>query len=97
MKKLEVSPKEWDKFVEDCEKRGLSVEIVDSREEVLLDSFLCEVGNLTIFVKDNFVNEWCSNYLLTVARTPRDRKKVYKMWEKYADAYDKEFPVEEGA
>lgn len=95
MRKMEISPREWDKFVADCEAHGKVVEIVDCREEVLLDSFICEIGELTIFVKDHFLNSWSSDYMLTIARTPRDKDKLYNMWYEFADAYDKEFGVEE--
>ena len=95
MRKMEITPRDWDKFVEDCQRHGTPVEILDCREEVLLDSFICEIGDLLIFVKDHFLNSWSSDYMLTIARTDGDRKKVWKMWDEYIEAYDMEYPQED--
>lgn len=94
MRKMEISPRDWDKFVEDCQNHGRIVEILDCREEVLLDSFICEIGDLLIFVKDHFLNSWASDYMLTIARTDGDKTKVWKMWNEYIEAYDAEFGEE---
>ena len=71
------------------------VETYDCREGVVLDSYIGTSKNGKLVVAfDTYETCWTSGYRLLVATCKRDEKKLWDIWQEFADKYDLE--VEEG-
>ena len=68
-------------------------EIIDTREGVVMDSFIGILKTGLMFVAlDTYETSWTSG--LTVY-TDGSNLELYEIWDKFAAAYDKEFSTEE--
>ena len=70
-------------------------ETFDCREGVLLDSYIAVAKSGRLFVVlDTFETSWTSGYTLYTATCKRDEKKLWDIWQEFADRYDEEFEEE---
>lgn len=63
-------------------------EVVDFVEGALLDSVLIEGRRGLYFLKDTFLNEWCSTYTVYFAayKNSDDCETLWSMWDTFAGA-----------
>ena len=90
----------WNQINKLSEKFGVPFETWDCREGCLVDSFIGSFNMegynpFTIMATEHYLNPWSSDLEVTVARTKGDNEKIDKLWWKFAEAYDEEFPQEE--
>lgn len=87
MKKIYIPNCKVREFEEDVK------EVIDAREGVVMDSFIGILKTGLMFVAlDTYETSWTSG--LTVY-TDGSNLELYEIWDKFAAAYDKEYPMEE--
>ena len=82
-------------YVENAHVREIDAQVgetLDCREGVLLDNYIAVAKNGRLFVViDTFETCWTSGYTVYVVTNKREEKKLWDIWQEFADKYDEEY------